>query len=88
MKPLHYYIASLLLGASLLAPMAVKAANPTPTPGQEVHVRVRRYYDREHHDWHDWDDHESAAYRHWLMEERREHEYREYPRLRRSQQAE
>jgi hypothetical protein len=88
MKPLQYYIASLILGVSLLAPTAFKAAIPKPFPGQEVHVQVRRYYDRDHHDWHDWDDHESAAYRHWLMEERREREYREYPRLRRRRQTE
>ena len=88
MKPLQYYVASLILGSSLLAPTALKAATPKPIPGQEVHVQVRRYYDRDHHDWHNWDDHESAAYRHWLMEERHEREYREYPRLRRRRQSE
>jgi len=86
MKPLRHYLGLVLLGAMLLAPMALKAASFTPSPGEERHER--RYYDREHHDWHIWDDRESAAYRHWLMEERREREYREYARLRRRQQAE
>jgi hypothetical protein len=40
-----------------------------------------RYYDRERHDWHEWNEHENRAYRHWLMEERREQRYREYRRL-------
>ena len=86
MKQLQRYVGSLLLGASLLAPMGVKAADFTPSPRAEEHVR--RYYDREHRDWHNWDDHEARAYRHWLMEERREHRYQEYARLRRQRQAE
>ena len=86
MKQLQRYVGSLLLGASLLVPMGVKAAGLTPSPRAEK--RVRRYYDRVHRDWHNWDDHEAAAYRHWLLEERREHQYREYARLRRQRQAE
>lgn len=84
MKQLQRYVGPLLLGASLLAPLGINAAGPRP--GEEEHVH--RYYDREHKDWHNWDEHESAAYRHWLMEERREHQYREYERLERRRQAE
>jgi hypothetical protein len=40
------------------------------------------------HDWHGWNDGESRAYRHWLMEERRERRYRAYNRLRAEQQQE
>ena len=86
MKQLQRYVGSFLLGASLLAPLGIKAAGPMPSPGADEHVR--RYYDREHKDWHNWDEHEAAAYRHWWMEERREHEYREYERLERRRQAE
>ena len=47
-----------------------------------------RYYDRERHYWHEWNEHENLAYRHWLMEERREHQYREYRRLNAERQRE
>jgi hypothetical protein len=62
-------VAILLLSASLLTPVVTFA---------EEH---RRYYDRERRDWHEWNEHESRAYRHWLMEERRERRFREYRRL-------
>lgn len=62
------YVGALVLGASLLMP-AISFA--------EEH----RYYDRDHKDWHAWNDNENRAYRHWLMEERREHQFREYHRL-------
>ncbi len=29
-----------------------------------------RYYDRDHKDYHEWNDAEGRAYRHWLVEER------------------
>ena len=48
----------------------------------------QRYYDREHRDWHEWNEAERRAYRHWLMEERREHAYREYNRLNAREQRE
>lgn len=62
------FLGSLALGAMLLAPTASFA---------EVH----RYYDRDRHDWHEWNEGERRAYRHWLMEERRERQYRAYARL-------
>ena len=39
-------------------------------------------------DWHEWNEHENRAYPHWLMEERRERQYREYRRLKAEQQRE
>lgn len=74
---------SLCLGASLIAPLALQARDDHDHDKKE-----RRYYDREHRDYHAWNDHEQAAYRHWLMEERREREYRDYGRLNRERQAE
>jgi hypothetical protein len=47
-----------------------------------------RYYDRDRRDWHQWNENEERAYRHWLMEERREREYRAYNRLRAERQRE
>ena len=54
----------------------------------DKHRKVRRYYDREHKDYHEWNEAENAAYRHWLMEERHEHEYRDLNRLKRAEQSE
>lgn len=64
-------VTKILLGAALLMPVAGAFAD-------EPH----RYYDRDRRDWHEWNEHEQRAYRHWLMEERREHRFREYNRLR------
>lgn len=48
-------LTSLFLGAALIAPMAI-VANAAP---QAVSVRV---YDRDHKDYHNWDDHEAQAW--------------------------
>jgi hypothetical protein len=65
----------LTLAAALLAPVATFAAE-------------HRYYDRERKDWHAWNDAENRAYRHWLMEERHEHQFRTYSRLNAERQRE
>ena len=90
MQRTQQYLASLFLGAALVAPVGAQASfNPLDDKHHDRDdKKAKHYYDREHKDYHDWDDHESAAYRHWLMEERHEKEYRDYPRLRREQQAE
>jgi hypothetical protein len=69
------FIAVLVLSGSLLTPVVCFA-------------KEHRYYDRDRRDWHEWNEHESRAYRHWLMEERREHRYREYRRLKARQRRE
>jgi hypothetical protein len=53
-----------------------------------VLLTTTRYYDRERHDWHEWSEGEGRAYRHWLMEERRERQYRDYARLKAERQRE
>lgn len=69
MPRLHRYIGSLILAAAIAAPaLIVTRAN-----AQEVQVRV---YDRDHRDYHNWDDHEDRAYRRYLVEQHRD--YREY----------
>lgn len=75
MTAMKRLVAVLLLSGSLLMPLAGFAAE-------------RRYYDRDHRDWHAWNENENRAYRHWLMEERRERQYREYRRLRAERQRE
>jgi hypothetical protein len=69
------FAAVLLLTGSMLLPVTGIAAH-------------HRYYDRDARDWHEWNNNEDRAYRHWLMEERREQRYRGYTHLRAEQQRE
>lgn len=70
MRYLNRYINAVLLAAALVAPVAIMAA---PRPQVGVQVRV---YDRNHHDYHNWDDREDHAYRGYLVAQHRT--YREY----------
>jgi hypothetical protein len=67
----YRFIGSLLLAGGIFAPTAVIAA-PRPQEGG-VQVRI---YDRNHRDYHNWDDHEDRAYRGYLVEHHRT--YRAY----------
>ena len=73
MHRIDRYIRSLLLAAAIAAPSAIMA-DPRPHDGN-VQVRV---YDRDHRDYHNWNDHEDRAYRRYLEEQHRS--YREYHR--------
>jgi len=53
----HRYIASLFLTAALVAPVTILGA---PAP-QEASVQIR-VYDRNHKDYHNWDDNENRAW--------------------------
>jgi hypothetical protein len=67
----HHYVASLFLTVALVAPASIAA---TPTP-QESGVQVR-VYDRNHKDYHNWDDNENHAWGRYLEENHRHsHEY-------------
>jgi hypothetical protein len=70
---MNRYISSLFLTAAIAAPTAIMA-QPRPQEGS-VQVRI---YDRDHRDYHNWDDHEDRAYRRYLTVEHRT--YREYHR--------
>ena len=71
------FIGSLMLGGVLLAPVVMSAAD------RDDH----RYYDRDHKDYHAWNNDEERAYRHWLTEERRE-KYRDWKHASKRQQQE
>jgi hypothetical protein len=67
----HRYIASLFLTAALVAPVAIMAA---PVP-QEARVQLR-VYDRQHKDYHNWDDNENRSWRQYLTtKHRNSHEF-------------
>ena len=87
MQRLYRYFAALLLGATLIAPVGIQAANPQEEHRErEQQQRAKRYYDREHKDYHNWDANEDSAYRRWMTEERHE-QYRDFGRLKRDQQT-
>jgi hypothetical protein len=77
MRHKNRLIASLFLTAALAAP-AVLVATPAP--------QENRVYDREHKDYHNWDDHENAAWHRYLAENRREDH--EFAKSKRKEQAE
>jgi hypothetical protein len=67
----HHYLASLFLTAALAAPISMMAA---PVP-QEAGVQVR-VYDKNHKDYHNWDDNENRAWNRYLTENHRDsHEF-------------
>jgi len=70
---INRYFSLLLLGAALAAPAATMAG---PKP-QEASVQVR-VYDRDHRDYHNWDDREDRAYRRYYVVQHRS--YRAYDR--------
>lgn len=63
MKRQGLFLAGLFLAAALVAPLATKT-NATP---QIVSVRV---YDRDHKDYHNWDDRESRSYEQYRHDHR------------------
>jgi hypothetical protein len=75
----HRYICSLFLAAALVAPVAMLAA---PGP-QAVGVQVR-VYDRNHKDYHNWDDREDHAWGVYLTNTHQRHY--EYAKANRRQQ--
>ena len=56
-------LAAAFLGGMLFTPMT-----------RQVRADEHRYFDRDHKDYHEWNEAEERAYRHWLKEER----HREY----------
>jgi hypothetical protein len=65
------YITSLFLTAALAAPVAIMAI-PVPQEGRDQN----RVYDKQHKDYHNWDDKENHAWGQYLTENHKSsHEY-------------
>jgi hypothetical protein len=79
MKNTNGMISALLVAAAIAAPVLVV----TGADAQEATVQVR-VYDRDHRDYHNWDDHEDRAFRNYLAEQHRD--YREYNQQNRREQ--
>ena len=77
---MHRYLSALVLSEALLTPVAVTAAK------DDDHHRVKRYYDRDSRDWHEWNEREDSAYRRYMQEQHRAN--REWAKANRKQQRE
>jgi hypothetical protein len=72
MNHAHRYVASLFLIAALAAPVSMLAV-PAPQEGT-VQVRV---YDRNHKDYHNWDDRENQSWNRYNTDNhRKSHEFK------------
>ncbi len=75
----YSFTTSLVLAAALLSPLAIIAA---PAP-QGVQIRI---YDRDHRDYHNWDDRENHAWGIFLTDHHRKNH--EFSRSNRREQSE
>ena len=67
----HRYIASLFLTAALAAPVSIMAV-PVPQEARDQN----RVYDKDHKDYHNWDDNENRAWGQFLTENhKKSHEF-------------
>jgi hypothetical protein len=70
----QYLFSFFVLSAALAAPSAMNAAGkPQDNGRQEENRRENRVYDRDHRDYHNWDDREDRSYRVYLGERHREY---------------
>jgi hypothetical protein len=81
------YLPTFVLTAALAVPVLAPAtvwAYAQDEHHDRDHDHSQRYWDAQHHKWHEWNEHEERAYKMWLHE-RHEH-YREWKRLNREEQ--
>jgi len=74
------HVGTFLLGVLMCAPGVIEAKD------KDKH-HFKRYYDRSSKDYHEWNEQEERAYRHWLQEERHL-KYQPWAKARRNQQME
>jgi hypothetical protein len=81
------HLASRYLSFAFLMAALTASAAPKAGAAQEVVVKVDhpRYYDRNHRDYHEWNDREDRSYRIYLGERHRE--YHEFSRNSRREQS-
>ena len=60
----RHHFCALLLGTALLAPTMLSA--------DDKEHKTERYYDREHKQWHEWNEQEERVYHQYLKENHRE----------------
>jgi Ni/Co efflux regulator RcnB len=79
------FLSSLFLTAALAAPMAMMAvATPQDDKNHDKQENHKRYYDKQHKDYHTWDDNEDRSYQRYQTEH---HEKRAFVDLNTQQQG-
>jgi Ni/Co efflux regulator RcnB len=84
-----HILSTLLLGAVLAAPVALKAqdeSKKTTTTTTTTSTETKRYYDPVEKDYHMWNENEDRAYRVYLQEQHRD--YVEFPKVKVTEQRE
>jgi hypothetical protein len=69
------YLGAAALAAVMLSPAIIRADDHDKDDRDRV--KVERYYDTRGHDYHEWNEAEQRAYRHWMEQERHE-QYRDW----------
>ena len=82
MRIKHPFLSSMALAAALAAPAGISMM--TSMQAQAVGVQVK-IYDRDHKDYHVWDDREDKAYRSYLTDQHQQ--YKPYNKMKRSEQT-
>ncbi len=82
----YRYLSSLLLTAALAAPVAMATARPQDDKNHENRPaeNKKRYYDKSHKDYHNWDANEDRSYQRYQTEH---HEKRAFVELNTKQQT-
>jgi hypothetical protein len=81
----YRYLSSFLLTAALAAPVAMAAASPQDDKNHENRAENnKRYYDKSHKDYHNWNSNEDRSYQRYQTEH---HEKRAFVQLNTRQQS-
>jgi hypothetical protein len=75
---MYRYLTAFALAGALLAPVALRADD-------DDRRHVKRYYDPYRRDYHQWNEREERAYRHYLQEQRRR-DYHDWRKANREEQ--
>jgi Ni/Co efflux regulator RcnB len=81
-------LSSIILMGALASPLAMRAQDHDRDDhkDRDDHAKKQRIYDRDHKDYHNWNQDEDRNYRQWYTESHRDKEYREYNRLNKKDQ--
>src|SRR3954447_23982555 len=74
-------LSSMVLMGALAAPMALQAQDRDDKHDKDDRAKNQRIYDRDHKDYHNWNQDEDRNYRQWYTDSHRNKEYRDYNRL-------
>jgi hypothetical protein len=79
-------LSSLVLMGALAAPLGLQAQERDEHKDRDDRASNQGIFDRDHKDYHHWNDDEDRNYRQWYNERYKGREYREYSRLKKHDQ--